>query len=128
VSYILSSTENYSGKTMPQAPNHTVNAQVGWKVTPVSRLSLGMVHQSHYWMNNLNTVRYDGHTLWNLAATHQLNEGLELWGQVRNLTDERYADSASSSFKSGTYTPNTQNSYSPGAPRSVMVGLTWSMK
>jgi outer membrane receptor protein involved in Fe transport len=63
-----------------------------------------------------------------MAATHPLNEGLALWGQVRNLTDERYADSASSSFKSGTYTPNTQNSYSPGAPRSVMVGLTWSMK
>jgi outer membrane receptor protein involved in Fe transport len=57
-----------------------------------------------------------------------LNQGLALWGQVRNLTDERYADSASSSFKSGTYTPNTQNSYSPGAPRSVMVGLTWSLK
>ncbi|MBP7920555.1 MAG: TonB-dependent receptor, partial [Limnohabitans sp.] len=28
VSYILSSTENYSGKTMPQAPSQTVNAQV----------------------------------------------------------------------------------------------------
>jgi hypothetical protein len=58
-----------------------------------------------------------------------LNEGLELWGQVRNLTDEHHANSASSSFKkSDTYTPNKQNSYSPGAPRSVMVGLTWSLK
>jgi outer membrane receptor protein involved in Fe transport len=132
VSYVVSdktgSKEDYSGKFMPQAPKQTINAQVGWKFTPVSRLSLGAVKQGSYWMNNLNTVRYDGHTLWNLAATHQLNEGLALWGQVRNLTDEHYADSASSSFKSGTYTPNTQNSYSPGAPRSVMVGLTWSMK
>jgi outer membrane receptor protein involved in Fe transport len=57
-----------------------------------------------------------------------LNERLALWGQVRNLTNEHYADSASSSFKSSPYTPNTQNSYSPGAPRSLMVGLTWDMK
>lgn len=132
VHYVVSdktgSKEDYSGKFMPQAPKQTINAQVGWKFTPVSRLSLGVVKQGSYWMNNLNTVRYDGHTLWNLAATHQLNEALALWGQVRNLTDEHHADSASSSFKSGTYTPNTQNSYSPGAPRSVMVGLTWSMK
>jgi outer membrane receptor protein involved in Fe transport len=132
VRYVVSdktgSKEDYSGKFMPQAPKQTIHAQVGWKFTPVSRLSLGVVKQGSYWMNNLNTVRYDGHTLWNLAATHQLNEALALWGQVRNLTDEHHADSASSSFKSGTYTPNTQNSYSPGAPRSVMVGLTWSMK
>jgi len=132
VRYVVSdktgSKEDYAGKFMPQAPKQTIHAQVGWTFTPGSRLSLGVVKQGGYWMNNLNTVRYDGHTLWNMAATHPLNQGLALWGQVRNLTDERYADSASSSFKSGTYTPNTQNSYSPGAPRSVMVGLTWSMK
>jgi outer membrane receptor protein involved in Fe transport len=132
VRYVVSdktgSKEDYSGKFMPQAPKQTIHAQVGWTFTPGSRLSLGVVKQGSYWMNNLNTVRYDGHTLWNMAATHPLNQGLALWGQVRNLTDERYADSASSSFKSGTYTPNTQNSYSPGAPRSVMVGLTWSLK
>jgi outer membrane receptor for ferrienterochelin and colicin len=87
-----------------------------------------MVHQSHYWMNNLNTVSYDGHTLWNLNATHQIFSSLELWAQIRNIEDKRYADSASSSYKSGAFKPNTQNTYSPGAPRSYMVGLTWSMK
>ena len=128
VAYKLGASEDYSGNTMPQAPNHTVNAQVGWKFSPASRVSLGVVKQGSYWMNNLNTVRYNGHTLWNMAVTHQLNERLALWGQVRNLTNEHYADSASSSFKSSPYTPNTQNSYSPGAPRSLMVGLTWDMK
>jgi len=128
VTYKLGATEDYSGKTMPQAPNHTLNAQIGWKPTPVTRLALGMVRQSQYWMNNLNTVSYEGHTLLNLNATHQLFSSLEVWGQVRNLEDRRYADSASSSYKSGAFTPNTQNTYSPGAPRSFMVGLTWCMK
>ena len=128
VNYLVSAkvgaVEDYSGKVMPQAPAHTVNAQVGWKITPDSRVALGMVKQGAYWMNNLNTVRYEGHTLFNLTASHKLQGGLEVWGQVRNLTDERYSDSASSSYKSGTFTPNTQNTYSPGAPRSVMVGMT----
>ena len=77
-------------------------------------------------MNNLNTVRYEGHTLLNVTATHKLQGGFEVWGQVRNLNNERYADSASSSYKSGTFSPNSQNTYSPGAPRSVMLGVTLS--
>jgi outer membrane receptor protein involved in Fe transport len=45
---------------------------------------------------------------------------------VRNLTDKLYSDNASSNYKSGAYTPNTQNTYAAGAPRSVMLGLTKS--
>jgi len=130
VNYLVSAKagaiEDYSGKFMPQAPAHTINAQVGWNFAPDSRIALGVVKQGRYWMNNLNTVRYEGHTLLNLTASHKLQGGLEVWGQVRNLTDERYADSASSSFKGGAFNPNTQNTYSPGAPRSVMVGVTQS--
>ena len=118
--------EDYSGNDMPQAPNHTINAQVGWKFTPASRVALGLVKQGSYWMNNANTVRYAGHTLLNLTASHKLPDGWEVWGQVRNLTDKLYSDNASSSYKSGTYTPNSQNTYAVGAPRSVMVGLTKS--
>ena len=130
VNYLVSAKagaiEDYSGKFMPQAPAHTINAQVGWNFTPDSRIALGVVKQGRYWMNNLNTVRYEGHTLLNLTTSHKLQGGLEVWGQVRNLTDERYADSASSSFKGGAFNPNTQNTYSPAAPRSVMVGVTQS--
>ncbi len=122
-----SATENYAGNAMPQAPGHIVNAQVGWSVAPGSRVALGIVKLGSYWMNNLNTVRYDGHTLLNLSASHRLGGGWELWAQARNLTDKRYADSASSAFNGSTaYSPNTQNTYAPGAPRSVMVGLTKS--
>ena len=130
VNYLVSAkvgaVEDYSGKSMPQAPAHTLNAQIGWKFTPNSRIAVGLVKQGSYWMNNLNTVRYEGHTLLNVTATHKLQGGFEVWGQVRNLNNERYADSASSSYKSGTFSPNSQNTYSPGAPRSVMLGVTLS--
>lgn len=118
--------EDYSGKNMPQAPSHTITAQVGWKFTPTSRVALGLVKQGRYWMNNANTVRYAGHTLLNLTASHKLADGWEVWGQVRNLTDKLYSDNASSRYITGTYSPNTQNTYAAGAPRSVMLGLTKS--
>lgn len=124
VSDKVGAIEDYSGKDMPQAPNHTITAQVGWKFTPASRVALGLVKQGSYWMNNANTVRYAGHTLLNITASHKLADGWEVWGQVRNLTDKLFSDNASSSYKSGAYTPNTQNTYAAGAPRSVMLGVT----
>jgi len=120
--------EDYSGKRMPQAPNHTLNAQVGWNFTPASRLALNLVKQGSSWMNNANTVRYAGHTLLNLTMSHKLQDGWEVWGQVRNLTDKNYSDNAASRFipGRGAYNPNTQNTYAAGAPRSIMVGLNKS--
>ena len=126
VSDKVGAIEDYSGKDMPQAPSHTITAQVGWKFTPASRVALGLVKQGSYWMNNANTVRYAGHTLLNLTASHRLGDGWEVWGQVRNLTDKLYSDNASSSYKSGAYKPNEQNTYAAGAPRSVMLGLNKS--
>jgi outer membrane receptor protein involved in Fe transport len=120
--------EDYSGKQMPQAPHHTLNAQVGWKFTPASRVALNLVKQGSSWMNNANTVRYAGHTLLHLTVSHKLPDGWEVWGQVRNLTDKNHSDNAASRFipGRGTYNPNTQNTYAAGAPRSIMVGLNKS--
>ncbi len=128
VGYVVSSTQNFSGKDMPQAPKNTINAQVAYKPAAGARIALGVVHQGEYWMNNANTVKYPGHTLWNLQGSYAVAKGVEAWLQVRNLTDAAYSDSASSSYSgTGTYSPNTQNTYSPGAPRSAMVGVTWTL-
>lgn len=125
VTYKPSATLDYSGFEMPQAPRHSINASVGYKVASGARVALAMVYQGEYWMNNANTERYPGHTLFNLHASYKLPGGVEAWAQVRNLTDVKYSDSASSSYSgTGAYTPNTQNTYSAGAPRSVMVGIT----
>lgn len=127
VSDKLGAIEDYSGKAIKQAPAHAVNASVAYKLAPGARVALSMIKQGSYWMNDANTVKYQGHTLFNVHASQKLQGGWELWGQVRNLTNQRYSDSASSSYKgTGTYSPNTQNTYQLGAPRSVMVGLNKS--
>lgn len=126
-SYRVSSTLDYSGKQMPQAPRDVSSAEVGVRPLAGLRLALELVHQGRYWMDNANTVQYGGHHLLNLRANYRLGNGWEAWLQARNLTDQRYADSASSSYSGvGTYAPNSQNQYTPGAPRSFMLGLNYT--
>jgi outer membrane receptor protein involved in Fe transport len=112
---------------MRQAPSYAINAAIAYKFAPGSRIALNMIKQGSYWMNDANTVKYEGHTLLNVHASQKLQGGWEVWAQVRNLTNQRYSDSASSSYKgTGAYSPNTQNTYQLGAPRSVMLGLSKS--
>ena len=118
LSYRTSTTEDFSGKSMPSAPKQTLNARIGWKTTAHTRLALQIVHVGSYWMDDANTTRYAGHNVFNLTATHSLSDGWEVWGQVLNLTDKAYAHTASRS--------RGANTYAPGAPRSIMVGLSKS--
>ena len=114
--YAPSATLNYAGNEMPQAPRNTLSATVGYKVAPGARVALGMVYQGEYWMNDANTERYPGHALFNLQGGYTFGGGIEAWLQVRNLFDAKYSDSASAS--------SSGNTYSPGAPRSLMIGIT----
>lgn len=125
--YQASATLDYSGKDMPQAPGNTTTAEIGYKPVQGARVALELVNQGGYWMNNANTVRYPGHTLFNLRGNYQFAGGWEAWLQGRNLTNKLYSDSASSSYSgTGVYTANMQNQYTVGAPRSFMVGFTYS--
>jgi iron complex outermembrane receptor protein len=86
-----------------------------------------VVQQGSYWMNNANTVSYSGHTLLNLRGNYRMNAGWEAWLQGRNLTNQLYAESASSSYSgAGVYNAAIQDQYTVGAPVSVMVGLTYT--
>jgi outer membrane receptor protein involved in Fe transport len=125
--YRASGTLDYSGKEMPQAPSNITSAEVGYKPVEGVRIALELVQQGAYWMNNANTVRYDGHQLFNMRGNYQFAAGWEAWLQGRNLTNKLYSDSATSSYSgTGAYTPNTQNQYTVGAPRSLMVGLNYT--
>ncbi len=125
--YQVSSTLNYSGKEMPQAPSNITTAEIGYKPVAGARVALELVQQGAYWMNNANTVRYDGHRLLNLRGSYAFAAGWEAWLQGRNLSNKLYSDSASSSYSGvGTYNPNTQNTYTVGAPRSLMLGVNYT--
>jgi outer membrane receptor protein involved in Fe transport len=126
--YQVASGVHYNGKQMPQAPSYMTNLEVGYKFYPGARIALAAAHQGSFWMNNANTVRYAGHTLFNVRASYQITKGWEAWMQASNVTNKSYANSASSSYSgSGTYSPDTQNQYTPGTPRSVLFGVIYTL-
>lgn len=127
--YQASATLDYSGKEMPQAPGNITTAEIGYRPVDGARIALEMVQQGVYWMNNANTVRYAGHRLFNLRGGYAFTKDWHGWLQGNNLTNKLYSDSASSSYSgTGAYAANTQNQYTVGAPRSLMVGVTYALE
>lgn len=124
--YRPSATENYDGKDMPGAPRHIGTGGMDWKVLDSFTLTPEVQYIGAYWMNDRNSVRYPGHTLLNLKARWG-HGGLDVYGQVLNAANEHYANSASSSYKSGVFSPNTQNSYTPGDPRTLLLGFNYKL-
>lgn len=123
--YQVSGTLDYSGKDMPVAPN-TLTAEIGYKPIPDARLAFELIQQSSYWMNNANTVSYSGYTLLNMRGNYKMDSSWESWIQGRNLTNQLYAESASSSYSGVGAYDALKDQYTVGAPRSLMVGLTYT--
>lgn len=113
----VESGTDYSGKELPSAPRHIVNARLGYTPAVLNggKVELEWEKLGSYWMDNDNTENYGGHDLFNLRANYPVTKGTELYGRVMNLTDVRYATAAA--LSSGL------PQYAPGAPRTYYVGL-----
>jgi len=125
IDYQASSTLDYSGKDMPVAPN-TLTVEIGYKPIPDARFAFEVIQQGSYWMNNANTVSYSGYTLLNLRGNYKIDTAWEGWIQGRNLTNQLYAETASSSYSGVGAYDALKNQYTVGAPKSLMVGLTYT--
>ena len=80
-----------------------------------------------YEMNNANSVQYGGFNLFNLRLAYAMTQW-RVWLKGTNLGNREYAETATSSYSGvGAYSPNTQNSYSPGNPRTVAVGIEYKI-
>jgi len=123
--YDASAALAYDGKTIKGAPKNITDAEIAWR--PLAGLRLGLQAQrvSRYWMNDANTVEYPGHTLLHLRGSYRIG-AWEVWLKLMNLADKQFAYSASSSYSGvGVYNPDTQNSYTPGDPRTLWVGVAY---
>lgn len=125
--YRISASLDYAGKDIPAAPEWLGNTELRWRpgFLPGFSAALTWVHMGPYWMDNANTVRYDGHDLANLRLSYTRGPWT-LWTKATNLTDRHYAEIAASSYTGvGSYSPNTQDTYSPGAPRTAFLGVDY---
>jgi outer membrane receptor protein involved in Fe transport len=123
--YDASATLSYDGKFIKGAPKQISNAELAYLPVPGARLGLEAQHISRYWMNDANTVEYPGHTLLNLRTGYTAG-AWETWFKIMNIADRKFSHSASSSYSgAGVYNPDTQNSYTPGDPRTYWLGVAY---
>ncbi|MDR2877605.1 MAG: TonB-dependent receptor [Chromatiales bacterium] len=114
----VTSTADFSGKAMESAPRWLTNTRLTWEPLPGTRAQFEWVHVGSYWLeasNNPSFGKYEGHDLYNLRLTQQINDALSLFARVMNITDERYADSASVSSNTPVFSPGLPRSWYAGA-------------
>jgi iron complex outermembrane receptor protein len=111
-------TLSYAGREIERAPRHLVNlrARLQPELLNGGQVTADWVRVGSYWEDPDNTSPYEGHSLLNLRASYGFPFGVQLIARVNNLTDARYAETA-------TFTAAEQEQLSPGAPRMIYLGV-----
>jgi len=113
-----STNANYSGNTMEAAPRTIGNTRLTWQPSARTQAQLEWVDLGSYWLEASNSPtygKYEGHQVFNLRLSHSLNDSVRLHARIMNLTDKRYADSASVSSSTPVF--------SPALPRALYAGV-----
>ena len=119
--YGVSSTVDYSGKEIPQAPRQIINTRLAYKPSLLKGgiAELEWVRLGKYWLDDANTEKYSGHNLFNFRVSYKTSKLLEIYARVINITDKLYAERAS---KSGTDAAQ----FAPGQPLTFFAGITYN--
>ncbi|WP_421788587.1 TonB-dependent receptor [Hyphobacterium sp.] len=102
------------GNRVDTAPEWLWNTRLSWRPTDRFQSGLEWVHVGEYFTDAANQNRYDGHDLLNLRARFAATDRITLFGTIRNLTDERYAERADFAFGSERYFPGEARAFSLG--------------
>jgi outer membrane receptor protein involved in Fe transport len=118
--------DDYAGNEMSAAPSYIANVRVRYMPSFLQGFTAMIEVQSigEYWLDDENSQDdegndriEDGYTIGNLKARYQVSEQLAFHARVLNVTDEEYAQEASYRYRKTTY--------SPGAPRTAYIGLSY---
>jgi len=109
--------ENYGDNEQANAPNDLANVRIHYRPewAPGLTSMLEWQYVDSWWMDDANKYEYDGYDLWNLKFSYNLNESVDLYAKIDNLTDEVYAERATYSWGKEKYTP--------GGPRQFYLGV-----
>ncbi|MDH5542827.1 MAG: TonB-dependent receptor [Nitrospinota bacterium] len=113
---------DYSGNEMNSAPKLVGNTRLGFRPGFMNggMAEIEWVKVGDSWMDDGNTMKYEGHALLNLRANMPVGK-MKVFGRVMNVTDERWATAASySSSKFGE-----KIEYAPGTPLSYYLGINY---
>jgi len=103
------------GNEVDTAPNNISNIRLGWNFKTASRAELEWSHTGNYYLDPSNDHSYSGHDVVNLRVNTQVTNNLMLHGQIKNLTDEEYADRADYAFGDYRFFPGQERHFEVGA-------------
>ncbi|WP_439471712.1 TonB-dependent receptor family protein [Brevundimonas sp.] len=113
---------------LPVAPEHAYRAELAWRhpsgvtVTPSVEWRI-----SDAWVDYQNTLKAPGYTLLGLNASWAVKDGITLFVDGRNLTDERHVNEFSAITDARVpplpATPVSTVVFNPGEGRAVFLGL-----
>ncbi|KQW97454.1 TonB-dependent receptor [Flavobacterium sp. Root420] len=115
--------QNLNGKEMPSAPKWSGNSELSYYPNwlPNLRTSIEWQLVGSYYQDQINTVKYDGYNIFNARIGYQW-KGIEVYGNVLNLTDKLYAYNVSRAN-----TTNAQPTYTAAAPRTFVFGIQYNL-
>ncbi len=118
VAFVNGVNVDFSGNTLPSAPENIDNVVLGYAPDRLDGLSIEaeLVYLGSYWLNDANTAKYDGHNLVNLRINYETRGDWQLFVRATNLLDTRWANSAQVS--------NGLPQYAPGMPFSLYGGVS----
>ena len=104
----------YGNNEMEIAPNSLANARLIYTPTYLVGLSVmaELQHVGSYWKTNDNDAKYGGYDIGNLKVDYTYDKNVRIFGKVTNITDKKYAVSAS-------------DDYTPGDPRQFYAGIEY---
>nr|WP_288832641.1 TonB-dependent receptor [uncultured Flavobacterium sp.] len=114
--------QNLNGKEMPNAPRWSGNSEISYYPNwlPNFRTALEWQLVSSYYQDQVNTVKYSGYDVLNFRAGYQW-KGIEIYGNIINLTDKLYAYNVSRANLS-----TSQPAYLAAAPRTFLLGIQYN--
>lgn len=113
--------QSIRGNLVDSAPRFFGNLRLKWRPGASVSGELEWQHMGAYYLDPANDYRYPGHNVVNARARWSVNNALNLYARVLNVTDREYAERAD-------YTTFTGERYFPGRPRSLYVGVEWKWR
>jgi outer membrane cobalamin receptor len=109
---------SYAGRAMEQAPRDLGSVLLAYAPASLhgGRLEAEWSHTGAYATDAANTHAYAGYDLLNVRASAAITPSTEIFARVVNLANRKYAELES-------YDNFQKEQYTPGAPRSLVVGM-----
>jgi iron complex outermembrane receptor protein len=113
---------DFSGNEIASAPETVANATLGYAPAwaPGLTVEAEWVHLGAYWMDDENTIEYDGHDLANLRVNYDWRENTTVFVRITNLFDDRWAALTRVQVVGGERVAQ----YAPGLPRNIYAGIS----